>query len=216
MPSSRWGPASVMNDCAAQRLVSITVTPRVGCAMLSTSAMALDEPRSPPLGMRAPALQLPQINPVGCGPCRGLQARRPMGHHLLQTPLQSLPIQIHFAPFVVAMDMRLAGSGSAGKMGFAERLRAAGCDARSFNASSTTASATGSTTRPVAGGTAGCMGMTTALYPGARAWRNNCRSPGHPGLKCAAARRLIAQLGSFARVVDGVARRPVRPWARGG
>ena len=35
-------------------------------------------------------------------------------------------------------------------------------------------------------------------------------------LKCAAARREIAQLGGFARVADGVARRPVRSEARGG
>ena len=35
-------------------------------------------------------------------------------------------------------------------------------------------------------------------------------------LKCAAVRRWIAQLGSFARVVDGVVSRPVRSVARGG
>jgi len=37
-----------------------------------------------------------------------------------------------------------------------------------------------------------------------------------PALKCAAVRRWIAQLGSFARVVDGVVSRPVRSAARGG
>lgn len=56
------------------------------------------KPRAPPLGMRAPAVQLPQLNLVGRGPCRGLQARRPIGRHLLQAPLQPLPIHLHFAP----------------------------------------------------------------------------------------------------------------------
>lgn len=47
----------------------------------------------------------------------------PDGPPRAPTPLQLLPIHGHFANFVVAMDMRLAGSGWAGKVGLAQRLR---------------------------------------------------------------------------------------------
>ena len=69
----------------------------------------------PAFGRRAPGLQFLRLNPVSHRPWLGLQARRSIGHHLLQAGLQ--PFQIQAVSFAVAMAARLAGSWLDGKMG---------------------------------------------------------------------------------------------------